>query len=163
MAVAALVGFPVVLKLPSSKVLHKTDVGGVRLHLHDEQDVRAAFAISRPRFPEVARAGLAAPSSTCSPCLTGVETLIGIADDPTFGPLVAFGLGGVQTEVLHDVAFRIAPLSDTTSTAFYMALEASRCFKDIEVGRRQTLTPLKRSCSGSRCWRSASLNFASWI
>ncbi len=110
-ATAAIVGFPVVLKLVSPRVLHKTDVGGVRLHLRDEQDVRAAFRDMVARFPDAAK-----PAGDTfvqvQPMLTGVETLVGVADDPTFGPLVAFGLGGVETEILRDVAFRIAPLSE---------------------------------------------------
>jgi acyl-CoA synthetase (NDP forming) len=63
------------------------------------------------RFPDAAK-----PAGDTfvqvQPMLTGVETLVGVADDPTFGPLVAFGLGGVETEILRDVAFRIAPLSE---------------------------------------------------
>ena len=109
-AVASIFGFPVVLKLASSRVLHKTDVGGVRLHLHDEQDVRAAFRDIVERFPD-----RSSRERRIRPRAAHVDRRRNahwFADDPTFGPLVAFGLGGVQTEVLHDVAFRIAPLSE---------------------------------------------------
>jgi acetyl coenzyme A synthetase (ADP forming)-like protein len=110
-ATAGLVGFPVVLKLQSPTVLHKTDVGGVHLDLRDEEDVRTAFRTLASRFPDVLKAEGDAGVQV-QPMLQGVQTLIGVAEDPTFGPLVAFGLGGVETELLHDVAFRIAPLSE---------------------------------------------------
>jgi acetyl coenzyme A synthetase (ADP forming)-like protein len=109
--VAAIVGLPVVLKIQSPNVLHKTDVGGVHLDLRDEREVRAAFRDLAARFPEVVGPDGAAGVQV-EPMLRGVQTLIGVAEDPTFGPLVAFGLGGVDTELLRDVAFRIAPLSE---------------------------------------------------
>ena len=108
---AAIVGFPVVLKLQSPRVLHKTDVGGVRLDLRDAQEVRTAFREIAARFPDGLKPGGDAFVQV-QPMFTGVETLVGVADDSTFGPLVAFGLGGIETEILRDVAFRIAPLSE---------------------------------------------------
>jgi len=104
-------GYPVVLKVQSPRVLHKTEAGGVRLHLHDERALREAFRDVCARFPAI----LSDPSTTnvcIQPMLAGVETLVGVTQDPQFGPLVGFGLGGVNTELLRDVAFRIAPLSD---------------------------------------------------
>ena len=109
--IAALVGYPVVLKVQSTAVLHKTDVSGVRLDLADEPAVRGAFRDLAERFPDVVKPGAEA-SVQVQPMLTGVEMLVGVTDDPTFGPLIGFGLGGVAAEVIRDVAFRIAPLSD---------------------------------------------------
>ncbi|MGE3177111.1 MAG: GNAT family N-acetyltransferase [Vicinamibacterales bacterium] len=118
-AIAAIFGFPVVLKLASPEILHKTDANVVRLNLTTEKSVRAAFndiarnaaaACGRPVAP-------GAVGVLIQPMFTGVETIIGLTEDPNFGPLVAFGLGGVSVEVLHDVAFRIAPLTDTDADA----------------------------------------------
>jgi acyl-CoA synthetase (NDP forming) len=110
-AVAAIMGFPVVLKVNAPDVLHKTEVGGVHVNLADERAVRAAFLDLARRFPS-----LAGPDSASAvlvqPMLKGIEMLIGLTEDPEFGPLVGFGLGGTETELFRDVAFRIAPLTD---------------------------------------------------
>jgi acetyl coenzyme A synthetase (ADP forming)-like protein len=111
-AVAVLIGFPVVLKISSPKVLHKTEAGGVIVNLTTEAAVRAAFRQLAAKVPDAVSPG-AGGTIVVQPMITnGIETLIGVTVDPLFGPLVAFGLGGVQVEVLRDVAFRIAPLTD---------------------------------------------------
>jgi acyl-CoA synthetase (NDP forming) len=109
---ASVVGFPVVLKLDSPDVLHKTEAGGVRLDLRSEDDVRTAFRDMSDRFPGILEPGGRASVVVQPMVRGGVETLIGVTDDHTFGPLIAFGLGGAVTEVLRDVAFRLAPLTE---------------------------------------------------
>jgi acyl-CoA synthetase (NDP forming) len=111
-AAASALGFPVAAKLSSTVIQHKSEVGGVRLGLADESAVREAFA-------EIVRgARAAAPDDRSIAVLiqpmaaAGVETIMGITHDPHFGALVAFGLGGVDVEILGDVQFRIAPLTD---------------------------------------------------
>jgi acyl-CoA synthetase (NDP forming)/GNAT superfamily N-acetyltransferase len=110
-AAATRLGYPVVLKLDSPSVIHKSDVGGVRLHVGDEQEVRAAFRELATLFP-----GISASAGTTGvrvqPMLSGVEVLAGVNRDGAFGPLIGFGRGGVDTELLRDVAFRIAPLNE---------------------------------------------------
>ena len=110
-AAAAEVGFPVVLKVNSLDVLHKSDVGGVRVNLGNERAVRDAFSDLAARFPSIAAEG-SQDSVVVQPMLHGVEILIGLTEDPVFGALVAFGLGGTEAELFRDVGFRIAPLSD---------------------------------------------------
>jgi acetyltransferase len=114
-AAANVVGYPVVLKVESPKVLHKTDVGGVWLHLGDEHGVRSAFRDLAARFPDVSKPGGTA-TITVQPMLSGVEVIVGMNRDVSFGPLIAFGRGGIETELLRDVAFRIAPLTDSDVT-----------------------------------------------
>jgi acetate---CoA ligase (ADP-forming) len=110
-ALARIFGFPVAAKIASAKALHKTEVGGVHLHLSNEQAVRSAYAelcaIARDKLGNVMEGILIQPMVR-----SGVETLIGLSQDPTFGPLVAFGLGGIHVELFRDVSFRIAPLTD---------------------------------------------------
>jgi acyl-CoA synthetase (NDP forming) len=108
---AVCVGYPIAMKVESPNVLHKTDAGAVRLDLRDETAVRTAFRDLADRFPDVVVAG-AETTVAVEPMVSGVETLVGVVSDPIFGPLVAFGRGGVETEVMRDVAFRVAPLSD---------------------------------------------------
>ena len=111
-AIAAVFGFPVAAKLTSRRIQHKSDIGAVRLNLASEHSVRKAFQ------DIVARARQFVPIDAVDGVLIqpmiagGVETMIGITEDPLFGPLVAFGLGGVHVEILGDVRFRIAPLTD---------------------------------------------------
>lgn len=118
-AIAAIFGFPVVLKLAFPQIIHKTDANVVRLNLTTEKTVRAAFA-DIARNAAAAAATPLAPGAVgvlIQPMFSGVETLVGLTEDPNFGPLVAFGLGGVSVEVLRDVAFRIAPLTDRDADA----------------------------------------------
>jgi acyl-CoA synthetase (NDP forming) len=104
-------GYPVVLKIASPDIVHKSDVGGVQLHLQDQEAVRQAFhamqqsvATHAPtaRIDGIIVQPMAAP---------GVEVIVGMSKDATFGPVLMFGLGGVLVEVLKDVTFRIVPLS----------------------------------------------------
>jgi acyl-CoA synthetase (NDP forming) len=111
-ALAALIGYPVVLKVSSPTILHKTEAGAVAVNLANDAAVRSAFRQLAARVPAVVEPG-SDSTITVQPMVTGVETLVGVTTDPLFGPLVAFGLGGIHVEVLRDVAFRIAPLTDT--------------------------------------------------
>lgn len=108
--IAEQLGCPAVLKLVSRDVIHKSDIGGVRLNLATRDAVEQAFADLTSlaaerglvRFDGVAVQTMAAP---------GLELLLGASRDPQFGAVVSFGLGGTQVEVYDDVALRIAPLS----------------------------------------------------
>ena len=104
-------GFPVVLKLISPDILHKTDIGGVILNMQDEEAAGAGFETI------VARALAAHPGAHVRGVQVqkmisgGQEVIVGVTRDATFGPLVMFGLGGVYVEALADVSFRLAPLT----------------------------------------------------
>ncbi|MGE3959953.1 MAG: GNAT family N-acetyltransferase [Vicinamibacterales bacterium] len=118
-ALAAVFGFPVVAKLQARGLLHKSDAGAVQVGLASERTVRAAFrdlttlaAGHGPIVPEEGEGIVIQPMVA-----GGVETMIGITEDPLFGSLVAFGLGGVHVEVLGDVRFRVAPLTDRDADA----------------------------------------------
>jgi acyl-CoA synthetase (NDP forming) len=111
-AAARALGWPVVLKLYSSSLTHKSDVGGVALDLRDDDEVRDAWRGMRARLESVGKLG-EMEGATLQPLVReGVETILGMTRDATFGPLVMFGLGGIHVEILRDVSFRIAPLTD---------------------------------------------------
>jgi len=110
--IASQIGYPVVLKIASPDILHKTDVGGVKVGLQNAEAVRDAFELM------VYRAQRYVPEARIWGCLVqemapsdGLEVLVGMNRDPQFGPLVTFGLGGIYVETLKDVTFRIAPFS----------------------------------------------------
>jgi len=111
-ALAQVIGFPVVAKLAARQIQHKTDVGAVRLDLASDQAVRRAFNDIMAIGRKLAAGGDVDGVLIQSMITGGVETMIGVSDDPLFGPLVAFGLGGIYVEVLGDVQFRVAPLTD---------------------------------------------------
>lgn len=108
---AADMGYPVVLKVASPDILHKTDVGGVKVDLENATDVRDAFDLITYRAQRYL------PEARLWGCLVqkmvpaGIEILIGMNRDPQFGPLVTFGLGGIYVETLKDISFRVAPFS----------------------------------------------------
>jgi acetyl coenzyme A synthetase (ADP forming)-like protein len=111
-ASASVIGLPVAAKLASAKVLHKTELGVVLLNLATPQAVRDAFTEISARAARAVGAE-AIDGIVIQPMVGGgVETIVGITHDPVFGPLVGFGLGGVNVEVFGDVRFRIAPLTD---------------------------------------------------
>jgi len=110
--IAHQIGYPVVLKIASPDILHKTDVGGVKIGLANSEELRDAYELM------MYRAQRYLPEARIWGCLVqemappgGVEVLIGMIRDPQFGPLVTFGLGGIFVETLQDVTFRIVPFS----------------------------------------------------
>jgi len=109
---ASQIGYPVVLKIASPDILHKTDVGGVKVGLENAEAVRDAFELMTYRAQRYL------PEARLWGCLVqqmvpagGLEVLAGMNRDPQFGPLVTFGLGGIYVETLKDVTFRLAPFS----------------------------------------------------
>ena len=111
-AFASVIGLPVAAKLASTKVQHKTELGVVRLNLTTPQEVRKAFTDIVGRASQTLGAD-AIDGVVIQPMIrSGVETMVGVAPDPVFGPLVAFGIGGINVDVVGDVRFRVAPLTD---------------------------------------------------
>src|ERR671932_316388 len=109
--IANRIGYPVVIKISSPDILHKSDIGGVRVNVATANDVRDAFELidyrARRYQPNADIRGILVQQQAPR----GRECLVGVSRDPQFGPLVAFGMGGIYVEVLKDVAFRIAPIS----------------------------------------------------
>jgi acyl-CoA synthetase (NDP forming) len=104
-------GFPVVLKIVSPDVLHKSDVGGVKLSLGSEQEVGKAFYEIISSIKEHESGAKIEGVSVQNMAKPGTEVIIGMSKDPQFGPVLMFGLGGILVEVLKDVSFRIVPLT----------------------------------------------------
>jgi len=115
---AAEIGYPVVLKIASPDILHKTDVGGVKVGLESADEVRDAFDLMIYRterfLPEAQIWGCQVQEMAPA---GGLEVLVGMNRDPQFGPLVTFGLGGIYVEVLKDVTFRVAPFTKLDAEA----------------------------------------------
>jgi acyl-CoA synthetase (NDP forming) len=109
---ATRIGYPVAVKLVSNTILHKSDVGGVALDLRGPDDVREAFAAVERRLDSRGWRDRMAGVTVQPMVREGLETIVGVTHDPSFGPVLMFGMGGVHVELLRDVAFRIQPLTD---------------------------------------------------
>ncbi|MBN1682578.1 acetate--CoA ligase family protein [Candidatus Bathyarchaeota archaeon] len=120
------IGYPIVLKIISPQVLHKSDAGGVLISLNDEKAVRTGFntIISniKKNVPTATIEGILvqemAPKST--------EVIIGSTNDPTFGPTLMFGLGGIFVEILKDVSFRLVPITKTDAEEMIEEIKAKK-------------------------------------
>ena len=122
-------GYPLVAKIASPDILHKTEIGGVLLHLQDEAAVRSAFRTlmqrARDAMPQARLDGvLLAPMVR-----GGVETILGVQVDPTFGPMVMFGAGGTAVELYRDVALASAPLNPERARALVDRVRSSALLK----------------------------------
>ena len=104
-------GFPVVLKVASSDVIHKSDVGGVKTSLMNGAQVRRAYREIISSIKEKQPGAVIEGISVQKMARPGVEIIIGMSKDSQFGPVLMFGLGGILVEVLKDVSFRIVPLT----------------------------------------------------
>ncbi len=115
--IAEEIGYPVVMKIVSPDILHKSDVGGVRIGLTSPEEVRnadiAIISNARRLAPEAEIWGINVQRMVPR----GRETILGVTRDPTFGHLIGFGLGGIYVEVLKDISFRVAPLTPSDAKA----------------------------------------------
>jgi acetyl coenzyme A synthetase (ADP forming)-like protein len=123
------IGYPVAVKLASHRIVHKTEIGGVHLRLRDADAVRRAFDAIRGQVlktakPEDMEGVLVQPMMS-----GGVEVMVGVTEDPLFGPLIAFGLGGIHVEILGDVRFRVTPLTDQDVDEMIREIKGFRLLK----------------------------------
>jgi acetyl coenzyme A synthetase (ADP forming)-like protein len=120
------IGYPVVLKVSSPDIVHKTDVGGVELNLKNTSEVRDAFRRiieNAKRFKDDAKIlGVNVQEFITN----GKEMIIGMKRDPQFGPLLMFGLGGIYVEILRDVSFRLAPIKELGALHMIESTKASK-------------------------------------
>jgi acetyl coenzyme A synthetase (ADP forming)-like protein len=115
MAAAEEIGFPVVMKIVSPDIVHKVDVGGVRLNLHSESDVKNAYHDLIAQVKAFRKDAGIWGVLIQEMVRNGKETILGMKRDPHFGPLLMFGLGGIYVEVFRDVVFRIAPIRELSA------------------------------------------------
>lgn len=137
--IAERIGYPVTMKIVSPHVIHKTDFGGVQLNLHDADSVEDAFDLMvlkmSKRVPGAVIEGVYVEEMVGK----GLEVIIGMNRDPQFGPMLMFGLGGIFVEVLKDVTFHLAPITETEavqmlkSTRSYTMLEGKRGHKGVDI------------------------------
>jgi acetyl-CoA synthetase (ADP-forming) len=125
-AAAAAIGFPVVLKGCGRTLLHKTELDLVRLNLKDVDSVRRTAAELLPRLPANADGLLVGPMLD-----PRREFIAGVSQDPQFGPVVLFGLGGIFTETLKDVAFRVAPFDAREGWALVHDVQARKLMNAV--------------------------------
>ncbi len=129
---AAEIGFPVVLKISGPKILHKTDVGGVRLNLTDEASVRTAF----DEMVGAVKTKMGADTEIWGALVqqmlpAGKEIILGMTRDPNMGPLLMFGLGGIYAEALKDVAFRLAPIRENMAGEMIRGIRSYKLLQGV--------------------------------
>ncbi len=123
--------FPVALKVCSRSILHKTDVGGVKLNIEDMDELLQSFAVFKKRFPnEIFLVDEMVEK--------GVEAIIGLVQDPTFGLTIMTGVGGIYTELYQDVSFRIVPIFEYDACEMIEELKGKKLlegFRNIKADR----------------------------
>ncbi|NMC91285.1 MAG: GNAT family N-acetyltransferase [Smithella sp.] len=139
LALCEKIGFPVVMKIVSPDVVHKSDAGGVRLNLQSADDVRKAYRGMMDTFKYQHIEGITIQRMAAP----GIEAIIGVTRDPSFGPLIMFGLGGVFVEVLRDVSFRILPITEKDAAEMIEEIRGSDILKGYR-GRPVDLQSLQQ-------------------
>src|SRR5262249_31194778 len=142
---AARVGFPVALKIVSSAISHKTEVGGVRLHLTSEAEVeRAAHALA----DTVAKAGAALDGYLVQEMVEGIEMIVGAYSDPLYGPMTVVGAGGILVELVEDVAFRLLPVTPEDARAMIAELKVAKLLAGFRGRPQADVDALVRAICG---------------
>lgn len=146
--VADCVGYPLVAKVIAPGVTHKSDIGGVIMGLHSPVAVaEAAVTLAeRARTAGAALEGVLLQREVPG----GIEALVGVTTDPTFGPLLVCGLGGVMVELIHDVAFRLSPVSDIDAREMLASLRTGRLldgYRGSAPGDREALVDVLQRVS----------------
>jgi acetyl coenzyme A synthetase (ADP forming)-like protein len=122
-AVAQKMGYPVVMKINTPPILHKTEVGGVMVDIRSDKEAREAFSELQRRVGKLKK-GEKFSVAIQQMIDGGIETVIGMTTFPSFGPLIMFGLGGVYVEIMKDVAFRINPVTDEGAKEMIRSLKS---------------------------------------
>ncbi len=133
--------FPVALKVCSNKILHKTDVGGVKLNIKDMNELKTNFKQFKKKFP---KENLLVDQMVEK----GVEIIIGLVQDPTFGLSIMCGIGGIYTELYKDVSFRVVPIDDYDAREMIEEIKGKKLlegFRNIPANKEVVVDLLKKT------------------
>ena len=139
------IGYPVAMKIVSKEIVHKSDIGGVRINLHDAEAVQDAYDLMMLRIERLMPGTRLEGVYVEAMAPKGREVILGMTRDPQFGPMMMFGLGGIFVEVMKDVAFHLAPI--TKEEAMQM-LEATRSYEFLKGVRGQAAVDLDAIATG---------------
>jgi acetyltransferase len=114
------IGYPLAMKIVSPQIIHKSDVGGVKLNLNSQQDVADAFELMMLRITRSMPAAVLEGVYLEHMVPKGREVILGMTRDPQFGPMLMFGLGGIFVEVMKDVTFHLAPITQDEAMQMLM-------------------------------------------
>ena len=132
--------FPVALKVCSNKILHKTDVGGVKLGIKDMDELKKSFQKFRKKFPKE-------KLLIDQMAEKGVEIIIGLVQDPTFGLTIMCGIGGIYTELYKDVTFRVVPIDKYDAEQMIEEIKGKQLlegFRNIPADKKQVIDLLMK-------------------
>ncbi|MBF0433087.1 MAG: acetate--CoA ligase family protein, partial [Fibrobacteria bacterium] len=133
------IGFPVAMKIVSKDIIHKSDIGGVKLNLNSTEEVRDAFDLMTLRIKQKMPNAFIEGVYLEQMCGRGREVILGMTRDPQFGPMLMFGLGGIFVEVMKDVTFHIAPITEAEArqmletTKSYALLKGVRGQRSVDM------------------------------
>ncbi|MDB9823493.1 acetate--CoA ligase family protein, partial [Deltaproteobacteria bacterium] len=144
-AMSDYIGYPVAMKIVSRDIIHKSDVGGVKINLQNDNEVRDAYDLMMMRVERLMPGARLEGVYLEEMAPKGREVILGMTRDPQFGPMMMFGLGGIFVEVMKDVAFHLAPI--TKEEAMQM-LEATRSYELLRGVRGQDAMDLDAIATG---------------
>lgn len=139
------IGYPVVMKIASPDIIHKSDAGGVKVGVKSDDELRSAFQSiieSAKRYkPDAKIKGVLVQEMVKS----AKETILGASQDPTFGPVIMFGLGGIYVEVLKDVVFRVAPIDEREAIDMVESIKTIKLLKGVRGEKPSDLKAISDS------------------
>ena len=144
-ALAEKIGFPVVLKVNTPQILHKTEYGAVVVDLRTAKEVKQAFNNLKKKITSMSKKRKRFSVMVQEMVSGGIETVMGMTTDPHFGPLIMFGLGGIYVEILKDVAFRINPLKENNVNEMISSLKSYPLLTGFRGSEPADLPTLKES------------------
>lgn len=140
---AGKIGYPVAMKIVSDTIVHKSDVGGVVLDVSSDEDVRKTYATIVENVlkikPETTIKGIQVSKMISS----GEEVILGVKRDPSFGPVIMFGLGGLYVEVFRDVSFRIAPVDESIADSMIRQIKSYKILNGIRGRAPRDIASIK--------------------
>jgi acetyltransferase len=144
-SVARNIGFPVVMKIISDDIVHKSDVKGVVLNVNSGKEARNTYTAMTRQVLQIKPEARITGIEVSKMILSGEEVILGIKRDPSFGPVIMFGLGGVYVEVFKDVSFRIAPIDEIIADSMIKQIKSYTILKGIR-GKMPRDIPAIREC-----------------
>jgi acetyltransferase len=142
-AIAQNIGFPVVLKIVSPDIIHKSDVNGVVLNVNSAEEVMRSYEEITGNILKIKPEAIIEGIQISKMITAGEEVILGIKRDPSFGPVIMFGLGGLYVEVFKDVSFRIAPIDDAISDSMIKQTKSYKILKGIRGKAPRDITAIK--------------------